>query len=95
MATHTTTVLADDQPISTVATDTTVVIETQRRFTRSQAKKEGEQRFTILKSKHTNGSLYHEMQEWQDKFDEVSGYRRVRLHYFESVRDLLVANNHR
>lgn len=87
MATHTATILTDNQSISTVGTDPPVVIETQRGFTRSQAKKESEQLPANLKSKLANTGLYGEMQQWQDKFEAVSGFLRVRFRFFEKVGD--------
>lgn len=87
MATHTATILADDQSISTVGTDPPVVIEIQRRFTRSQAKKDSEQLSANVKSKLANTGLYGEMQQWQDKFEVVSGFHRVQFRYLEKVCD--------
>lgn len=82
MAVQTATILADDQSIITVGTDAPVVIETQRRFTRSQAKKESEQLSANLKSKLANTGLYGEMHEWQDRFEEVRRFHRVQFRYF-------------
>lgn len=73
MAIRTAAVLADDQPTSTVETDPLVATDTQRQ-TRSQARKRREDLSTTLKSKPANASLYHKMQEWQDKLDVVSGW---------------------